>query len=386
MLARAGADLTSALDVTAEEARELEALAARFSLDDLMACARVFARNEAPPKGLPVPQLAVELSLLECLSVRRGVAAPSVAPASPAKAPPPRAEVTPLADAPPPRTRVAAAPAPASLDLAAVDAGTWSGPTNGATPHSAPATRERAPEEPRRHDPAPAVEADSAPHSAMPAAGDGRDWVAEALDSWPLIRKLCRQKPPMGAMVSGLLSAVDPARCEPGSPPTLILRAKFDAHVTKLRDQNMRQIIEWALEQALGATLRVRVVSASEAVSGEVVRNRVQQEARNEPAPLDGDASAAQSAPAPHVYERRAATRAQAPADAPTGVAGVTDGERGNSGRSEVRERPAAKPRRSTEHLEKAAREDPVVKEFVRALKTEVAEVRSLDADEQPDE
>ncbi|MDE3230953.1 MAG: hypothetical protein KGO05_13825 [Chloroflexota bacterium] len=151
----------------------------------------------------------------------------------------------------------------------------------------------------------------------------------------------------------------------------------------------MRQIIEWALEQALGASLRVRVVAASEAPSpgGAPVRSRVQQEARNEPTPLDSDASAAQSAPAPQVYERRTATRAQASASAPTGVTDEPDGERGNNGRGEIRERPAAKPRRSTEHLEKAAREDPVVKEFVRALKTEVAEVRSLDADDdQPDE
>ncbi len=67
MLARAGADLSRALDVTDEEAKELAAIAKRFSLEELMACARIFARNEAPPKGMPVPQLALELALLECV-------------------------------------------------------------------------------------------------------------------------------------------------------------------------------------------------------------------------------------------------------------------------------------------------------------------------------
>ncbi len=101
-----------------------------------------------------------------------------------------------------------------------------------------------------------------AQHHTVQDDDDGRDWVAEAQQSWPLIRKLCRQKPPMGAVVGGLLSAVDPIRCEQGQPLTLVLRAKFDVHVTKLRDQGMRQVVEWALEQALGQQFRVHVVAS----------------------------------------------------------------------------------------------------------------------------
>lgn len=255
---------------------------------------------------------------------------------------------------------------------------------------------EQPPQE-RGHRATPPAEADAAPQVAAPTPTDdsGRDWVAEAQQSWPLIRKLCRQKPPMGAVVGGLLSAVDPIRCEPGATPTLILRAKFDVHVSKLRDQGMRQIIEWALEQALGASLRVQVVGAAEATRGATPtrKSSAPREASDSPARLDGGASAAQSDLAPHVYERETPPRAQAPAAAPVGAADwATNGaaEVGDShargGQGAIRERPATKPRRSAEHVEKAAREDPVVKEFARMLKTEVAEVRALDTDDESDE
>ncbi len=65
---------------------------------------------------------------------------------------------------------------------------------------------------------------------------------------------------------------------------------------------------------------------------------------------------------------------------------GAVDGQDARDGRGEVHERPSQKPRRSTESLEKAAREDPVVKEFTRLLKAEVVEVRALDAEDAHEE
>ncbi|MGH2501952.1 MAG: DNA polymerase III subunit gamma/tau, partial [Ktedonobacterales bacterium] len=161
MLARAGADLQRVMDYSEDEAREVAALAQRFSLDDLMACARVFARNETPARGLPVPQLALELSLLECLSIRRheASAAPTVAPAisqpaAPSRKQPPAAPQTPVAM---PRAAQLAVPAE-ELDLAAIDAGTWAGPqrsTPAAQRQDEPAA-EPSPAEPSPAEPSPA--------------------------------------------------------------------------------------------------------------------------------------------------------------------------------------------------------------------------------------
>ena len=71
LLARAGVDVVRVMERTEDEARALNDLANRFSLDELTGCARVFARMESPARGLPTPQLALELLLLECLAVRR---------------------------------------------------------------------------------------------------------------------------------------------------------------------------------------------------------------------------------------------------------------------------------------------------------------------------
>src|SRR5262249_4276017 len=70
MLARAGANVAHLMDRSEEEARETGTLAARFSLGELTACARVFARHETPARGLPIPQLALELSFLECIGIK----------------------------------------------------------------------------------------------------------------------------------------------------------------------------------------------------------------------------------------------------------------------------------------------------------------------------
>jgi DNA polymerase III subunit gamma/tau len=366
MLARAGADLQRVMDYSEDEAREVAALAQRFSLDDLMACAQVFARNETPARGLPVPQLALELSLLECLSIQRheALAAPAVAPAipqpaAPSRKQPPAAPPTPVAM---PRAAQPAAPAE-ELDLAAIDAGTWAGPQRStlAAPRQdepavePPPTEPSQVEEPRR----------AAPAAAAEDAGDGRNWVEEAQRNWQLVRKICRQKPPMGAVAGGFLSAADPVAVMPGDPPTLVIRTKFDVHLNKLREPQMREAVEWALEQALGASLHARFISANEAQPGAAATRK---------ASADASATVAQAA-APQraqAYERGASEQrrtAEAPASA---------GKAAPNGRGEIHEQPA-RLKKTRAQLEQAAREDPVVQEFARILKAEVTEVRPLD-------
>lgn len=367
-----------------------------------MACARVFARNEAPARGLPVPQLALELSLLECVSVCRHDVAATSAADTPAR-PPARAPKTPPAEVVPPRERATATPAASSrhqeLDLAAIDSGTWAGPASEAAP--AAARKSAAPNAtPIEPEPEPVpddefhADAEGEPweEERAPVRADGRDWVAEARQAWPLIRKLCRQKPPMGAVVGGLLSAAEPVRAEAGEPVTLTIRTKFDVHLSKLRDPGMREVVEWALEQALSATFRVHFVPPNEPVRGAAP-------ARQHPA---SGASVAQSAATSHVYERHTAPRTTStPASASNSGAApgsMTNGHRPapaqatpasrggktpHAGRSEIREQPAPAPQAS--QLEQVAREDPVVQEFTRMLNAEVAEVRALEPDEPDD-
>jgi len=73
ILARAGADATSILDLTEDEARDVKQLAQLFALEELTECARIFAQNDLIQKNQATPQLALELASLECIEVHRRI-------------------------------------------------------------------------------------------------------------------------------------------------------------------------------------------------------------------------------------------------------------------------------------------------------------------------
>src|SRR5207245_8234380 len=71
MLSRAGADATSILDLTEDEAHDVKQLTQLFILEELTECARIFAHNDLIQKNQGTPQLALELASLECIEVHR---------------------------------------------------------------------------------------------------------------------------------------------------------------------------------------------------------------------------------------------------------------------------------------------------------------------------
>src|SRR6266566_3936115 len=75
MLSRAGADATSILDLTEDEARDVKQLTQLFTLEELTECARTFAQNDLIQKNQGTPQLALELASLECIEVHRSAQA-----------------------------------------------------------------------------------------------------------------------------------------------------------------------------------------------------------------------------------------------------------------------------------------------------------------------
>ncbi len=71
MLARAGADIDSILDLTEDEIREIKEASQLFGLEELTECARIFAQNELVQRNTGTPQLGLELAFLECFEVHR---------------------------------------------------------------------------------------------------------------------------------------------------------------------------------------------------------------------------------------------------------------------------------------------------------------------------
>jgi DNA polymerase-3 subunit gamma/tau len=363
LLAQAGGDLTRLMEYGAEQARELTDLAERFTLEQLMACARAFSRNEGPARGLPVPQLALELSFLECVSVRRGVATSAIAPTPAVQmaaqaAPRPQQPSKPTTPTPAPAIPTRVARAVEELDLAAIDA-------------SAP------PSTNQRFEPAPPVEVYDETTEEPASVDDGHDWVEEARRQWALIRKICKQKTGLGSTVYGLLNDVEPRRVDPGNPPTLVMAARHDFHLKSLREDPKREIVEWALEQALGTRLQARFVASSEPQPGMTAVP-----ARRAPAP----SRAVDPPPAGPMRENSAAYRTEPPRAATSNGHAPRPVGTSFPGRPASATPPASPPSApvSPASLNQVVRQDPVVMEFVRHG-LEIAEVRPLDLEDGSD-
>jgi len=82
MLAKAGADVGTILDLTEDETREIKQLSQHFGLEELTECARIFAQNDLVQKNQGTPQLGLELASLACIEVHRlaqsGQSVPSI--------------------------------------------------------------------------------------------------------------------------------------------------------------------------------------------------------------------------------------------------------------------------------------------------------------------
>ena len=306
VLARAGANVAEMMDRTDEEAREITELANRFSLEELTACARIFTKNDAPARGLPVPQLALELSFLECVAIRRNggqpaiqpgmqaapapqpghpAASPSATPASPPAAA--RAEPRPVSHTSAPAVPVAVGARSASPDgnrglqpVSAIEELDLDAIERGDAPPPAPEGTRRAqaaPAEPRfdaaplPSQPEPEIAGEMATAYAdgnfddfagddapAPYASDpALDWLARARESWELVKQVCKQK---SRSVAALLHSARPVQIDTGEQLVLVLQADYQFHLEKLRDPKSRAAVEWAVEQVLEAPIKVRLV------------------------------------------------------------------------------------------------------------------------------
>ncbi|HEV8193975.1 MAG TPA: DNA polymerase III subunit gamma/tau [Ktedonobacterales bacterium] len=383
MLARAGADVAKLLDRTDDEARDLGALAGRFSLAELMACARVFARNETPARGLPVPQLALELAFLECVSIRANGGEVRAQPTATATTPrtqiaAPKLETPGVAPSIPAQASIVAAVVPVlaeppeianaveELDLAAIEAG-----------HVPPilASAPLLPSyEPIDEDDGVESEPD-VPQPLLPAVMSGRDWSAEVLQKWTLIKKVCRQK---SAQVSALLNSVQPMQVESGNPPLLVIQAKAAFHLEKLREPAKRETVEWALEQVLETPMRVRLALASETRATGKAAPRLATPTSNAAAPAK---TIAEAAPTSVLHNgHSAASEPLTPFAAQQNGNGHAAGSNGAS--TPTTESASAHAAPSQQALEEEVRADPVVREILKTGAVELAEVRPLAEDE----
>ena len=403
MLAHAGADVATIMDRTAEEAQATADLAQHFTLEQLAACARVFARNEQPARGLPVPQLALELAFLECVSICAPERPQSERDAAISVAPQPRpARDSHTASQPAPRPVAPAPPQPKQPTRPAepverIEHVEPAGELAEVTRMAAARPEDQAPSVDQADDEYPddadsplvaeAIEPAQPTESAQPVPPDSGllDMLREIQRRWAMVKKVSKQK---SSMVSGLLSHAEPIQLDSGSPPLLTLAVKWPFHLEKLREPAKREAVEWALEQVFERPIRVKLVLASEGgQSGQPAARPPVQPQRppaaptstsTDPAAQRPSASAANSAPnnivpfptlpavesAPPVRE---AAEAPATQVAPAGLAGTA---------------PGAASTADNAALEREVRADPVIQELMRMGATELTDVRPLTDDE----
>ena len=402
MLAHAGADVATIMDRTAEEAQATADLAQHFTLEQLAACAHVFARNEQPARGLPVPQLALELAFLECVGIcaperprsERDATLGIAAAARPAPRPAPR----PVAPAPP-QPKQPTRPAEPVERVEPIERVEPEGELAEVTRMAPARPEDQAPSVDQADDEYP-DDADSplvaeaiAPaqptESARPVPPDSAllDMLREIQRRWAMVKKVSKQK---SSMVSGLLSHAEPIQLDPGSPPLLTLAVKWPFHLEKLREPAKREAVEWALEQVLERPIRVKLVLATEGGQGgqPAARPPVQPQrppsappsasTSTSPATQRPSPSAANSAPnnivpfptLPAVESAspvREAAEAPATPVAPAGFAGPA---------------PSVASTADNAALEREVRADPVIQELMRMGATELTDVRPLTDDE----
>jgi DNA polymerase III subunit gamma/tau len=229
LLARAGADVTAICARSEEDAHEISALAERFTLEELTSCARLFARNETPARGFPLPQMALELSFLDCIHIR-GHGAPSVS-----------RQLQPAESA---RT------SPTAIPSAEPELHTPTPATPSATPAPAPSVPLR----------------EARPRTEQIASGASSEALVRVQNQWDLVKQVCKQR---SHSVAALLHSAQPIQIELGGDvPVLVLEAAYQFHYDKLREPASRTAVEWALEQVLSQPLRVKLALRAPASDG----------------------------------------------------------------------------------------------------------------------
>ncbi len=342
MLARAGADIAAMLDLAPEDAADLKTLAGRFTLEALTECARVFARNDAGARSNVVPQLALELSFLDCVAVVHRPAQPQVVTrAEPASIPPQRPAAMHVAEPPPAYPSIAQSSAPLRP------------PVRDVSDENVAANGNGAPIPIRREQPAPAqpIVPDLAVQPPPLLQGNGtsatvQEAFAKVRNQWDTVKRACKQK---SVSVHGLLHAANPVFVEPTDPVTIVVSVDFPIHLSKLSQPQNKKIAEWALGEITGIPCQVRFVlkDEAEALTG------MMPPAASGPAPASTRNAASSSAPTPIVSP---AEQIQ-PAPTPPAPAPVP---------------PSPDPRAEAES-------DPVVRELKREYKARVADIRQAE-------
>ena len=237
MLAKAGADVATILDLTEDEAHEVKQLTQLFALEELTECARIFAQNDLIQKNQGSPQLALELASLECIQVHRRVQSGQSVSAI--------------------QTRL-------TISQSATQAET-SGRLENRLPHPSPQVQNR--QESSGSTVPPIGEKKEIPEPQTQSDGSKPVLtVQQVSDAWESVIKRTRQK--SSGTLAAMLRLYQILDVEGSAEqPIVVIQSEKQAHYKYVKEEDRYKILEWALTIEFGLECRVRLVPPGQPLS-----------------------------------------------------------------------------------------------------------------------
>ena len=237
MLAKAGADVATILDLTEDEAREVKQLTQLFALEELTECARIFAQNDLIQKNQGTPQLALELASLECIQVHRHVQSGQ--------------SVSAIQTRPTISQSVTQAETPGHLE--------------NRLPHPSPQVQNR--QESSGSTVPPIGEKKEIPEPQTQSDGSKPVLtVQQVSDAWESVIKRTRQK--SSGTLAAMLRLYQILDVEGSAEqPIVVIQSEKQAHYKYVKEEDRYKILEWALTIEFGLECRVRLVPPGQPLS-----------------------------------------------------------------------------------------------------------------------
>jgi DNA polymerase-3 subunit gamma/tau len=348
LLAKAGADIGTILDLTEDEVREVRELLPSFTLEELTECARIFAQNDLMQKSQATPQLGLELAALECLELHRRVQAgePVVQPGI--RAPLPQAGFQ------PPATR---------------SPGAGPSPAEPRAPLEETTRVKRSVEQPG----AAAREMPVQETNVSPAPGHTILTLQQVLASWENVKKRTRQK---GNLLGTYLGMCDVLGVEEdGESTVVVIRAAKPAHHNFIRAEDRPKEIEWALSMEFGVDCKLRIMAPDQPYVAGASRGAASYSLAAVASPPSARREPALSAP------QRTSDEGQRPSPPPASPrASASSDTAGGLARSSLARPQGVRENKrvtlSQEEIQQKAQQDPVVQEVVRIFGAKIKDVQ----------
>jgi DNA polymerase III subunit gamma/tau len=345
MLARAGADATSILDLTEDEARNVKQLTQLFTLEEVTDCARIFAQNELIQKNQGTPQLALELASLECIEVHRRMQSGK---------------------------QIAAVQTDSTISQLAIqaeDPNRFGGDLSEPVPEAQRRQQSYGAIVPQTGEKAAVRPSQAQDNGARPSLT-----VQQVRNAWEKVIKRTRQKSSgtLAAMLR-LYTILDVEGT--AEQPVVVIQSEKQAHYKYVKEEERYKILEWALTIEFGLECRVRLIPPGQSVPPPQVSDPVSYSTSAAPAIAPQQSAFLERAVSPsHPGEENSDTQ-QAQSSLNQSFSETSPSDEDSLAKSgDVKENSSATQSRET--FEQHVLRDPVVQEVIKTFTARIVDIR----------